>query len=230
MSGADDIPDDMDLLAGEYVVGGLDVAELRAARLRVAREPAFEAAVIGWQNRLEPLTALVRPVPPPAALWDRIAVSSGERPARPRGLALVWSNPAVWRGTTVGALALAAAVAAFAVLRPPPPPIFIASLAPMSAPGPTFVADTLPNGGIRVRPVGPVSVAADRNLELWALPQGAAKPIPLGVLPTAGRVVSPGDLTRAKTKLLISLEPTGGSPTGQPTGPVLYGGTLFELN
>jgi anti-sigma-K factor RskA len=30
-------------------------------------------------------------------------------------------------------------------------------------------------------------------------------------------------------QLLVSLEPRGGSPTGQPTGPVLYGGTLQEM-
>jgi anti-sigma-K factor RskA len=29
--------------------------------------------------------------------------------------------------------------------------------------------------------------------------------------------------------LLVSLEPKGGSPTGQPTGPVLYGGWLVTV-
>jgi anti-sigma-K factor RskA len=28
------------------------------------------------------------------------------------------------------------------------------------------------------------------------------------------------------TQFLVSLEPAGGSPTGQPTGPVLYEGTF----
>ena len=32
------------------------------------------------------------------------------------------------------------------------------------------------------------------------------------------------------TQLLVSLEPRGGSPTGQPTGPVLYGGRLAAVN
>jgi anti-sigma-K factor RskA len=30
--------------------------------------------------------------------------------------------------------------------------------------------------------------------------------------------------------LLVSLEPKGGSPTGQPTGPVLYGGQLTAVD
>jgi anti-sigma-K factor RskA len=29
--------------------------------------------------------------------------------------------------------------------------------------------------------------------------------------------------------LMVSLEPRGGSPTGQPTGPVLYAGRLTGL-
>jgi len=33
-----------------------------------------------------------------------------------------------------------------------------------------------------------------------------------------------GDVT-----LAVSVEPTGGSPTGQPTGPVVYSGKLLSL-
>jgi anti-sigma-K factor RskA len=38
----------------------------------------------------------------------------------------------------------------------------------------------------------------------------------------------PPDLVRQGSVLAISLEPTGGSPTGAPTGPVLFTGTLVE--
>jgi anti-sigma-K factor RskA len=31
------------------------------------------------------------------------------------------------------------------------------------------------------------------------------------------------------TALAVSLEPAGGSPTGKPTGPVLYTGTIQQI-
>lgn len=36
-------------------------------------------------------------------------------------------------------------------------------------------------------------------------------------------------LLKASVVLAVSLEPRGGSPTGQPTGPVLYQGPLAAL-
>jgi anti-sigma-K factor RskA len=65
-------------------------------------------------------------------------------------------------------------------------------------------------------------------LELWALAAGAKAPAPLGVIPPAGKTVPPG--VAEGTTLLVSLEPKGGSPTGKPTGPVLYAGTLHRFD
>ena len=59
------------------------------------------------------------------------------------------------------------------------------------------------------------------------MPPGATKPASLGVIPAEGKVVPPG--IKAGTMLLVSLEPKGGSPTGQPTGPVLYAGKLSRF-
>ena len=74
--------------------------------------------------------------------------------------------------------------------------------------------------------VAPASVPDGRDLELWLLPPGAQRPTSLGVLPSGGKLVVPGAPLPDGSQLLVSLEPRGGSPTGQPTGQVLYGGTL----
>lgn len=98
----------------------------------------------------------------------------------------------------------------------------VAVLAPPGD-GPVFVAEAA-GGEVRLRPSSgaAVQVAPGRDLELWVLPVGAARPESLGVLPASGRVVAtrlpPG------AQLLVSLEPRGGSPTGQPTGPVVSAG------
>jgi anti-sigma-K factor RskA len=84
-----------------------------------------------------------------------------------------------------------------------------------------------PNGVLRIRPDGTIVVPADHDLELWALGAGETRPHSLGVLPASGtRLVA---ALPSGTQLLVSLEPRGGSPTRQPTGPVLYGGRLTAV-
>jgi anti-sigma-K factor RskA len=239
-----DAPEDYDLLAAEYVLGVLDATESAAVEALAARDESVVVSIEQWQNRLAPLSLLASPVAPPDALWPRIAASIGgfAEPApapatTPATTAEVisfprraWNSAGVWRAATVAALALAAAFAGIAFLqRPAPQAQFAAALAPASAPAPVFLAETQPDGSILVRPLTRVAVESGKDLELWALPQGATRPVSLGVLPAIGKHV-PGDLARADTQLLVSLEPQGGSPTGQPTGPVLYAGTLTKVD
>ncbi len=139
-----------------------------------------------------------------------------------------WRSVAVWRGVSA-ALALAAAFAGVTILSRPEPATYAAALAPAGAPAPAFLAQMAPDGSLMVRPLAPVQVAQGKDLELWALPEGAKAPVSLGVLPGIGRSVSMRNLPTGSTQILVSLEPTGGSPTGQPTGPVMYSGTLKRL-
>lgn len=68
--------------------------------------------------------------------------------------------------------------------------------------------------------------AVGQDFELWALADRATKPVPLGLLPTAtaSADLRPASLPAQRFKLLVSLEPKGGSPTGLPTGPVQFAG------
>jgi anti-sigma-K factor RskA len=83
--------------------------------------------------------------------------------------------------------------------------------------------------------VMPVAYRPDptRVPELWLIPSGA-KPLPLGVLTadrTAQIAIPPALAAQARRDaiLAVSLEPPGGSPTGQPTGPVIGSGKLTNL-
>jgi anti-sigma-K factor RskA len=78
--------------------------------------------------------------------------------------------------------------------------------------------------------VGGYQEAANKSLQLWALPPGG-KPRSLGVLSPERLLQLPaaeGDV-RQVPALAISLEPKGGVPseTG-PTGPVLFKGALIQ--
>ena len=94
---------------------------------------------------------------------------------------------------------------------------------------PVLVASAERGGTVlRVNTLDPAIHVASRSLELWALPPGG-KPKSLGVLASTERetlkLVAVADQTLGDVPALaVSLEPPGGSPTGQPTGPVLYTG------
>ncbi|HEX7440087.1 MAG TPA: anti-sigma factor, partial [Caldimonas sp.] len=65
-----------------------------------------------------------------------------------------------------------------------------------------------------------------RALELWALPAAGA-PRSLGLISAQGAsVVQRSRVLKDTVALAVSLEPAGGSPTGAPTGPVLFVGRL----
>ncbi len=59
-------------------------------------------------------------------------------------------------------------------------------------------------------------------------PPGAKAPMSLGVLPASGRQVALPGTPPAGTALSVTLEAAGGSPTGAPTGRVVYAGTLRQ--
>jgi anti-sigma-K factor RskA len=229
MSETIDTTEPPEMLAAEYVAGTLDADDAARAERRAATDPEFAAEIRTWEARLTPLTVLAKPLPPPAALLARIeqSIAALAAPRAANDNALRW-----WRATAILGLATAAGLAAFIGLRPPPSipaaPAY-AVLAPLTGGAtPELVAVSGSDGSIVVHATSAIAIAPDRDLQLWSLPEGAKAPASLGVLPAAGTRVPPG--IALGTKLLVSVEPKGGSPTGQPTGPVVYGGTLLRAD
>ncbi len=76
--------------------------------------------------------------------------------------------------------------------------------------------------------VGGYQEAADKSLQLWALPESGG-PTSLGVLDGQAqmRLVANDQQVRATPALAISLEPKGGVREGGPTGPVLFSGRVL---
>ncbi|HEY7576893.1 MAG TPA: anti-sigma factor [Acetobacteraceae bacterium] len=215
---------DHDLLAAEYVLGSLEGDERREAERLLTVDPAFARSVAAWQQRLAPLACHAAPVQPPAELWRRI--EAGIAPAATADILPLRHRVRVWQTATAAALAIAASLAAFIVLRQPEQPR-VAVLSPLSGGAPVLMATAETSGRMLVRPTVSIPVPAGKDLELWALAQGETKPYSLGVLPASGRQLTAR--LAPNTQLLVSLEPKGGSPTGQPTGPVLYGGWLTTV-
>jgi anti-sigma-K factor RskA len=177
---------------------------------------------------MAPLSETVPERKPPAAVWEKIRARIADNGAGGTIVALK-RQLSVWRGASIGLAALAAALAAFLLVSPQQAGLdgrYVAVLQ-SEGPGPAFVAAVdLRAGTISVRRVG-AEPQAGKSYEVWAVGGGRDKPQSLGVIDASLKVPQSRFGTLAPdTVLAISLEPEGGSPTGQPTGPVLYTGTL----
>jgi anti-sigma-K factor RskA len=221
-------------LAGEYVMGTLPArARARFERL-MARDPDLAGLVAEWQERLAPVDLTAPAAAPPERVWRGIEAQLGEarpRAAPPRVAATAprgwWSSLPVWRGLALGALAAAAALLVYvAVPRPATPPTGVAAILADASGGPAWLA--LRSGErIELRPVQAAAPAPGRAYELWLIAGGP--PRSLGLVPTGGRSLGPLALP-PNAALAISLEPAGGSPTGAPTGPVLWQGKILAAS
>ncbi len=213
-------PEERDALAGEYVLGTLDAREAARVRAQLEADAELGAAVAQWEARLAPLQSLAPPAAPPPDLWARIAGSLD--PAQPAPHR--WRFP--WPAFGLGASAVAAGLAAVLLLRPAAEPALMTVLL-TSQDQPAWLVEAA-GGELRLAALNPQPVAADRVMQLWALPQGATAPTSLGLVPDGGRMtVSPRAIRPEPGMLIeITLEPPGGSPIGRPTGPILFIGRL----
>jgi anti-sigma-K factor RskA len=211
----------IDRLASEYALGTLrGPARRRFERWR-ASTPFVDERCRFWEERLMHLAKDLKPVQPPAHVW----------PAIQRRLNLTNRQTALRR---IRSFALAASVvllvgvAALLYWRSLPANRATA-VATISAKSGEHLwelevfgkADRLVARAAKLpaRPAG-------SDYELWALPAGAA-PVSLGVLPAAGATrrtltVMQKQALALSTQVAVSIEPRGGSPTGQPTGAVLF--------
>lgn len=217
-------PVERDALAAEYVLGTLDAQAVREVEQAIATDEALRDLVSQWEARLAPLTALTVPETPPPGLWERIvAALDGPAPVAPPP-----PRPSpFWRFWALGASALAAGLAAILLLRPVPDErLMTVLLTQRDQPAWLVEAD---GGALRLASLNPQPVPSDRVMQLWALPQGATAPTSLGLIPAEqGRLtVTPATIRPEPGMLIeITLEPPGGSPTGRPTGPILFIGRL----
>jgi len=176
-----------------------------------------------------PLTAAIDPVQPRGEVWRRISDRLDRRRSVVAG---AWHRLSFWRSLTgfasVAAIGLAVLLAS---PRPTAPPIVVV-LAPTGAAASgtsaaPIVASISGDGATLVtRPIVPVAAQPDRSLELWAVPRDGTSPRSLGVLPSGSgaTVALRGKVLAGVDTLAVSVEPQGGSPTGKPTGPIVYAG------
>jgi anti-sigma-K factor RskA len=223
------------LLAAEFVLGVLGVAERRHAQQRLVHDEGFANEVAFWEERLGAFADAVVPVAPPERAWSRIASATRARdPSKPPES--LWGSLVFWRSFAIGSAALAVAsigALTFIEIAPAPRAPLLATLGSSSNGQPNFVA-AVSAGGTSLMVVPAALLTSDpRAMELWLIPAGDM-PHSLGLIEPGQpvRLDVPRDLVArigADAALAVSLEPPGGSPTGQPTGPVIASGKLTSL-
>lgn len=225
-----DSPELRERLAAEYVLGTMPSRSRRRFERLMAADPELARAVGAWADRLSPLDAPTPPVAPPARVWRAIERRTGGPAAAPQPLfgwldALAW-----WRGLALAASAAAVALALYVAAGsgPTPAPTVVAVLTGRGGEAGWVAVAGPTNGEVSISAVAPKAGDQTRAFELWGIADGA--PRPLGLLPRqsggavrlrAAQLPAPGGV------LAVSLEPPGGSPTGLPTGPVVYQGKVL---
>lgn len=220
--------EDLDALAGEYVLGTLPADERRAAEARYAADAGFRAAVSRWEARLQPLADTAGEVAPPAGVLEAAMARIDAAPAAAPAENVVALRREVrrWRWTSALVGAAAAALAGIVVVDRLAPPAQSEFVAVLTAGGdsPAFVATVdVARGTLAIRRVTDAP-PADKSFELWAVEPNTV-PVSLGLVDDANLSRT---LAQAPAGLLlaISLEPKGGSPTGVATGPIVFSGAL----
>ncbi|MBA5685962.1 anti-sigma factor [Rugamonas apoptosis] len=223
-------------LAAEYVLGTLRGGARRRFEHWLTTDAALRRAVAEWQDRLAPLAEFTPAQAPRPQVWQGITRRL-QLPA-PAPAWAFWRQPplAFWRGLGLASSALAALLVVVLALvlngRAEAPVInYVATLADAQAhPALLLTADSR-HRALTVRLLTAAPVAADRSLQLWAVPHQGA-PRSLGVL--AGRdnrLALPANAIGEDVALLaVSLEPKGGSPDPHgPSGPILYQGPWVRV-
>ena len=228
--------DDIDALAGEYVLGTLSASARAAVEARMTGEPALRAAVQAWEARLLPLTAIVAPVDPSPGLWTRIERSIGPvaPTTQPSALSTWWNNLQLWRGLAGAGFAAAAVMAAVLVTRlgaPAAPQYMVVLVAPQDkAPG--WVVQANSSRQLSLVPLAETVVPAQKSLQFWTKADQWRGPVSLGLVKPGQTLRIPIDQLpplEANQLFELTLEPENGSPTDRPTGPIQYIGRAVKV-
>jgi anti-sigma-K factor RskA len=230
-----DRPELIEPLAAEYVLGTLrGKARDRFDRLKRDSNIA-RAAVWRWEKRFNGMTRALAPSIPPTHIWRNIErqINASMRTTNvvPLRAARMWKT---WSALATAASFVLATLLFMQVPQPTSNVDHVAVFSNQQAQPQWLVSFDSHNGKFSARALNIAATQADKTFELWMLPESGA-PRSLGLLPTESGVINVQLAGTALASLqhaaglAVSLEPAGGSPTGLPTGPVLYQAPLLKL-
>ena len=227
-----------DKLAAEYVLGTMSARARRRFAIHLRGNPQLRRAVSEWETRLSALTNALPAIEPPARVWQ--GIKTRLQIGRPAAAGF-WESLSFWRVSSFASGLLALALIIMVATPKPETPAdagrMVVVMNDLATKRPAMTASWEPgqrgSRTLRIRVIGHAEMAPDTAWELWMLPGGDQKPVSLGLITThETQVVKIPQALAAKLDsahgLAMSVEPAGGSPTGLPTGPVLYAGECLK--
>ncbi len=217
-------------LADEYVLGLTESATTAGIEEAMERDPELKAAIAASRERFLPLDTAVTPVTDTDALWHRIesALPAQQvKSARPVATTANDNNKK-WKIAAFSsfAAALLLAIGLGYSLTRTIEPLVVAVLINEAGEVQAVVED-FGNERATIRMLADFAVPNDKAIEVWTLPSREMGPVSLGLLEGvhSARLDGPALPSPRDNQLYeITLEQTGGSPTGRPTGPILAKG------
>lgn len=227
-------PHRLNLLAGEFVLGTLQGPGRRRLERELPKNRMLRSFVEEWEQRMIPLGLSLQPMEPPAKVWNLLQRQLGPK-AKTAGL---WHHLGFWRSLGIFASSVALLFLVYfgshGKMFWGQQASYVSMLMNEKAQSTWMVSLGPKMESLEVKAMHPMSLPPDKSYELWMLPGGGQAPISLGLMPMSGSMKMPlPEKARAAVAqaqgLAVSLEPAGGSPTGAPTGPVQFQGSLISV-
>lgn len=227
------------MLAAEYVLGTLRGKARDRLELWLRSDPELRQEVNAWHEHLLPLATALPEQIPRERVWRGIETRINPSAAASGG----WlSSLAFWRWSSAASAAAAAVLFGFIALSPkdrtftPDNGMVVVMADEKTDPYVTVAwsSEAHAQPKLRVRVIGHAEMAPGTAWELWMLPGGDEPPKSCGLITTHDTqyIEIPVDMLQRLSKaagMAMSVEPAGGSPTGAPTGPVLYSGKAVSI-
>jgi anti-sigma-K factor RskA len=239
-------PEVYERLAGEYVVGTMSGGALRRFERLMHERPYIRHAVETWEARLIPLTEGLPDVMPSPSVWEKIEKSI-KTTYREGQAGLVSGSPkkssffqslGFWQGATALMSILLAAV----VMMPKyqgeslPMPSYVAVLESDSRVPMMVTMGDQSKRVVSVRIMEMPEIDANKDIQLWAMRGPEETPMPVGILQrdnmethlSFSKPEWKKNIKGAKM-FAVTFEPKGGSPSGQPSGKMMYKGACLDF-
>jgi anti-sigma-K factor RskA len=229
-------PED-DFAAAEYALGTLDASERATLAARRLREPELDEAIQSWEARLAPLAEAGPEIEPPRDLLPAIeARIRGASRDAPRSGAIVDLERSIrrWRAMAIAASlfagVLAIGIVARETSRRSAPHEYVAILQKDAASPAFAVTVNLDKQELTVRPVA-TRAPPGKSYELWLIDSklGARSLGVIGDAPRGASLSAYDPRVVADATYAVTVEPPGGSPTGQPSGAPVFVGKLIPV-
>jgi len=230
-----------DRLSAAYVLGTLKGGARRRFESQLKNSALIQREVAEWQDRLHPLAEFSPAINPPARVWQaieqKLVLRKQSSQASPWAFWTGLRNDlSFWRGLGLVSTTVATILVAVLTIKQPEPTAptasFVAMLTDDKAQTAMVITGDASHHQLIARVLSRQTVAADKSLELWAVPKQGA-PRSLGLVAVDGTITLPlpDNATPQSIPLLaVTLEPKGGSPDPNgPTGPIVFKGAWVQI-